>query len=130
MNTTKMVNTLWTELMESLESSKDETVTDFMRWDGLMLNRLIEDETKNERQHRAGNVGRSYPVSCLTAVRILLMHNVAQGAAAKSEPLAKLFIWWRPSAAMAWTVGYYLRANLSAEWLASASALDYAELMK
>jgi hypothetical protein len=128
-NTTKHVNATWDQLVRALETSKAPVIQDFMRWDGLMLRDLLDEETRNEKQHRRGNVGRPYPVGPSIGAKITLLANVARGAGLASEPLGSEFIAYRKSAVMAQVVGYHLRGDLGPAFLASASALDYAKLM-
>jgi len=130
MNVKSFTNQLWKQLEETMRSSKQPIIQDFMRWDGMHLQQLLDEETKNERQHRSGNVGRMYPTSANTAAKILILHNIYQGSIKSTEPTAETFIIWRHSAALAQALGYYLREDLTDDWRAGAARCDYSELMK
>jgi len=130
MNTKTFANNLWKQLEESMRTSTNEVVRDFMRWDGMHLEQLLKDETANERQHRNGNVGRAYPISADTAAKVLILHNIYQGSLKPSEPTAATFIIWRHSAALAQALGFYLKADLTPEWCAAAARCDYSEMVK
>lgn len=123
------VKRLWVELAAAIDKAGHSDLYDYSQSrDHRALDKLLAEETANERGHRSF-VGGSYPVSNSIGAKITLLSNIYRGAIMQDEPLARLFLTIRPSAAEAITIGYILRADLSREWLEWAEGLDYSAIM-
>ena len=128
----KHVDTLWAQLERAIDASTHdgEVLSDYKStaWQ-CNLDSLLKTATAEERQHRSGMYSGQYRGSARFGAKVIMLSNVADGAALKSEPLAKLFLMIRRSAAEAMTLGYYLRADLTPEYIAAAQKLDYSDIM-
>ena len=127
----KQVNTLWNQLQRVIDASSydGEFLHDYREssWHDA-LGKLLAIAIEGERGHRRF-VGHSYPVSAPIGAKVILLSNFADGAKLKTMPAATLWLSIRRDAAEAMTLGYLLRGDLTAEWLAAAESLDYAEIM-
>jgi hypothetical protein len=92
------------------------------------LDRLLRDETENEKQHRSTRSIRGF--SSRDAARLILMNNIARGSFLPEMPSALTFITFRKSAAEANLLGYLIRHSLKAEWCQTVDSLSYTDLMK
>ena len=92
------------------------------------LERLLREETANEKQHRGTRSIRGF--SSVDAARIILMGNVLRGAELKEMPPATIFMQWRKSAAEANVIGYLVSAYLTSEWRTAVNEFDYSKMME
>lgn len=92
------------------------------------LEKLLAEETANERQHRSLRSVRGFSSS--DAAKLIICGNVLRGAELTEMPSALTFITFRRSAAEANLLGYLIRANVTPEWKDAVSSLDYAECME
>jgi len=92
------------------------------------LEKLLAEETANERQHRSLRSVRGFSSS--DAAKLVICGNVLRGSELPEMPSALTFISFRHSAAEANLLGYLIRANVTPEWKASVESLDYSECMK
>jgi hypothetical protein len=92
------------------------------------LERLLAEETGNERQHRSQRSVRGFSSS--DAAKLIISGNVLRGTELTAMPSALTFISFRHSAAEANLLGYLIRANVTQEWKDAVSSLDYAECME
>jgi hypothetical protein len=136
-NTVRHVETLWIELQNTLDKSAkllspdaSAALSDYRETsykDALGL--LLREETKNERQHRTGYGSGDYPFSSVIGAKIIIMENIARGAAKVAPLEARLWLEIRRTAAEAMTIGNLLGPALSFKWRAEAQELDYSDLM-
>jgi hypothetical protein len=70
-------------------------------------------------------------MSNVTAARLILLGNFADGSETKEMYPATIFLRWRQTAAEMHVVGCLCRTNakISDDWRAEVRALDYAKLM-
>jgi hypothetical protein len=92
------------------------------------LEKLLAEETVNERQHRSPRSIRGF--SSQDAAKLIICANVLRGSELTEMPSALTFISFRHSAAEANLLGYLIRANVMPEWKQAVSSLDYAECME
>jgi hypothetical protein len=92
------------------------------------LEKLLAEETANERQHRSLRSVRGFSSS--DAAKLIICGNVLRGAELTAMPSALTFITFRRTAAEANLLGYLIRANVTQEWKDAVSSLDYAECME
>lgn len=92
------------------------------------LEKLLAEETTNERQHRSLRSVRGF--SCSDAAKLIICGNVLRGAELTAMPSALTFITFRRSAAEANLLGYLIRANVTSEWKDAVASLDYADCME
>ena len=92
------------------------------------LEKLLADETANERQHRSLRAVRGFSSS--DAAKLIICGNVLRGSELAEMPSALTFITFRHSAAEANLLGYLVRANVTPEWKRAVESLDYAECMQ
>jgi hypothetical protein len=92
------------------------------------LEKLLAEETANERQHRSQRSVRGF--SSADAAKLIICGNVLRGSELTAMPSALTFISFRHSAAEANLIGYLVRANVTPEWKDAVSSLDYAECME
>lgn len=92
------------------------------------LEKLLAEETANERQHRSHRSVRGFSSS--DAAKLIICGNVLRGSELTEMPSALTFITFRHSAAEANLLGYLIRANVTPEWKDAVSSLDYAECME
>lgn len=132
------VDRLWREFVDAMtrayksagHDAPQTALRDYARdisWtDGL--GRLEKEEQANERQHR-GTRREMYRLSVPHATRVILLHQAARGAVMTEAPPATDFLVFRRTAVEAQLLGWLARAELSAEWIATCDALDYAALV-
>jgi hypothetical protein len=128
---------LWSELRniidQTYQASSEEdarSLRDYARnqsWSDS-LEKLLAEETTNERQHRSLRSVRGFSSS--DAAKLIICGNVLRGSELTEMPSALTFITFRPSAAEANLLGYLIRANATAEWKQAVALLDYAECME
>jgi hypothetical protein len=92
------------------------------------LEKLLAEETANERQHRSRRSVSGFSSS--DAAKLIICGNVLRGSELTAMPSALTFISFRHSAAEANLIGYLVRANVTPEWKDAVSSLDYAECME
>jgi hypothetical protein len=92
------------------------------------LEKLLAEETANERQHRSLRSVRGFSSS--DAAKLIICGNVLRGTELTEMPSALTFITFRRTAAEANLLGYLIRANVTPEWKVAVSSLDYAECME
>lgn len=92
------------------------------------LEKLLAEETANERQHRSLRSVRGFSSS--DAAKLIICGNLLRGAELTAMPSALTFITFRRTAAEANLLGYLIRANVTPEWKQAVSSLDYAECME
>jgi hypothetical protein len=92
------------------------------------LEKLLAEETANERQHRSLRAVRGFSSS--DAAKLIICGNVLRGSELTEMPSALTFITCRHSAAEASLLGYLIRANVAPEWKQAVSSIDYAECME
>jgi hypothetical protein len=137
------INQLWAEMQEFINSahcdgsgtnSPEPLLKDYAEnqsWTDA-LGRLLDAETVNERRHRTGRSrGWKATMSNVTAAKLILLGNFADGSEAKDMYPATIFLQWRHTAAEMCVVGCLCRgkAKISDDWRAEVRALDYAKLM-
>lgn len=141
MNYKKQVDKLWegleAALIEGYKTNPEvkEHLRDYVpdiTWTDA-LSALVGREAAAERKHRGwgpewAKYHRPFPVAL--AAKLMVVHQIGQGAGLKSLPPATDFLRFRPSAVEAQIVGYCLRNVLTPEWIAEAQALDYAQAVK
>jgi hypothetical protein len=96
------------------------------------LAKLLDAEIVNERRHRNGRPQKwKAPISNMTAAKLILLGNFADGSEAKEMYPATIFLQWRHTAAEMCVVGCLCRgkAKISDDWRAEVRAIDYAKLM-
>ena len=92
------------------------------------LQRLLERETDNERQHRVNRP--SIPgFSSITAAKLILLGQASRGAH-DDMPRATAFLVCRQSAIEAQVLGYLCKAYLSPDWHSKVESHDYSQLMQ
>lgn len=139
MTTTQIINqTLWNEFRESInkaykaaKSGEDaECLRDYaenISWSDD-LQKLLDRETANERQHRSNRP--SIPgFSAGTAARLIIMQNAVKGYLDPEMPKATAFITWRQTAAEAHLVGFLAKSCIDPNWVKAVENFDYAKLM-
>lgn len=97
------------------------------------LGRLLDAETVNERKHRMGRPqGWHAPISAVTAAKLILLSNFADGSEHTETYPATIFLQYRHTAAEMCVIGQLCRgkAKISDEWRKEVRAIDYAEIMK
>lgn len=100
------------------------------------LDRLLEETTREERDHRRhdGMYGRPVrrPVTMPHAAKILILHAAGDGAAATPEKAPRITDWlqYRRTYVEAHIVGYLIRRHVDPAWVVACQALDYAAVMK
>jgi hypothetical protein len=140
---TPTINRLWDEMQEFINAAyrdgsgtnnPESLLKDYatnQSWTDA-LGRLLDAETANERRHRNGRPqGWKAPMSNVTAARLILLGNFADGSETKEMYPATIFLRWRQTAAEMHVVGCLCRTNakISDDWRAEVRALDYAKLM-
>lgn len=141
MSTKTVVDGLWSEMRQIINETYKQA--DELRDDDGMclrdyaentgwsddLDRLLEHEKENERQHRRR---RPNPpnFSVETASKLILLNNFAHGAEMTAMPKATAFIVLRQTAVEAELLGYLCRKLTSADFRNHVRALDYAKLMQ
>jgi hypothetical protein len=131
------ITDLWSELRNSIDqtyqaSSEEDAsaLRDYARnqsWSDS-LDKLLTEETTNERQHRSLRSVRGFSPS--DAAKLIICGNVLCGSELTAMPSALTFITFRHSAAEANLLGYLIRANVTPEWKQAVGSLDYAECME
>lgn len=139
MTTTQIINqTLWNEFRESINKAyaaakaEDDTIclrdyAENVSWSDD-LQRLLDEETNNEKQHRNGRSVVGF--SPATAARLLIMQNAVKGYLDPEMPKATAFITWRRSAAESHLIGFLAKAFIDPNWVKSVESFDYAKLME
>lgn len=134
------VDQLWAELESAFTAAYGSTqlsaddkhaIRDYVpnqTWHDALA-QLLEAEKANEKQHRGS---RPVPAgfSSITAAKLILMGNFAEGSFKTEMPPATNFLIWRKTAAEAVLVGYLIRHFLPGEWSQRVRAFDYAKLMQ
>jgi len=140
MTTTQIINqTLWNEFRESItkayraaKSGDDaECLRDYAENTGWTddLEKLLETETANERQHRS-NRPAIPGFSAGTAARLIIMQNAVKGYLDPEMPKATAFLVWRKSAAEAHLIGFLAKGFFDPNWVKAVEKFDYAKLMQ
>jgi hypothetical protein len=128
---------LWSELRDIIDQTYQanigedaKSLRDYARnqsWSDD-LEKLLAEETANERQHRSLRSVRGF--SSTDAAKLIICGNVLRGSELTEMPSALTFITFRHSAAEANLLGYLIRANVTLGWKQAVSSLDYAECME
>jgi hypothetical protein len=141
---TPTINRLWHEMQEFIDAAyrdgngtnnPEPLLRDYAQnqsWTDA-LGRLLDAETANERRHRTRRPqGWTAPVSNVTAAKLILLGNFADGSEAKEMYPATIFLQWRHTAAEMHVVGCLCRgkAKISDDWRTEVRAIDYAKLME
>jgi len=92
------------------------------------LNKLLAEETHNEKQHRHTRTVRGF--SAQDAAKLILCGNVLRGSELREMPSALTFITYRKTAAEGNLIGWIIREFITPEWRALVEAKDYSELMQ
>jgi hypothetical protein len=131
------INQLWEHFRDAIDAAYADTqnpnrdsLRDYARnqsWSDD-LEKLLSDETANERQHRQTRTIRGF--SSQDAAKLIICGNVLRGSELTEMPSALTFITLRASAAEANLIGYLVREHLTPEWKQSVSSLDYCDCMK
>lgn len=131
------INQLWEHFRSAIDTAYQANVgedaqhlRDFARNQSWVdaLERLLTEETANERQHRNSRSVRGF--SSQDAAKLIICNNVLRGSELAAIPSALTFISFRHSAALSNLVGYLVREHLAPEWKSAVSSLDYSSLMK
>lgn len=138
MQTHETITQLWEGLRDAIDAAYKTNngniggiLRDYAR-DGSWaddLEKLLQEETANERQHRRD---RSAPkgFSARDAAMLLLCRNAAKGSQLKVIPSAVDFLQFRKTAVEAEVLGWLIRDHVKPEWIARTESLDYAKLMQ
>ena len=138
MQANQTIATLWEQLRDAIDAAYaasprtgEPTPLHDYRRDATVdeLERLLQAETANERQHRR-TTSAPKGFSARTASMLILCSNAATGARKQDLPPSTIFLIWRKTAAEAEVLGWLAREHLSAEWLSQVESLDYAKLME
>jgi hypothetical protein len=131
------ISHIWSELRDIIDQTYQanigedaKSLRDYARnqsWSDS-LEKLLAEETTNERQHRSLRSVRGFSPS--DAAKLIICGNVLRGSELNEMPSAMTFITFRHSAAEANLLGYLIRANVTPEWKQAVSSLDYAECME
>jgi hypothetical protein len=138
MTLAKQIDTLWEQFQQAIETAYEEgnsevrtALCDYREcsW-SHDLDKLVERESVNERQHRRGSpTGWKAPISAYSAAKMLLMNNAVDGTKLKKMPPATIFMNFRQTAAEGIVLGYLVQKHLSEQWRQEVSALDYSKIM-
>jgi hypothetical protein len=140
---TQTINQLWDEMQAFIDAAyrdgsgtnnPESLLKDYAKnqsWTDA-LGRLLDAETVNERRHRNRRPqGWNASISNITAAKLILLGNFADGSEAKEMYPATIFLQWRHTTAEMHVVGSLCRrkAKISNAWRAEVRAIDYAKLM-
>jgi hypothetical protein len=135
------VDALYERVRDAIDRAyytKDETTEVLRDWtrDACARDRfeaLIAKEQQAERAHRTwGSNWAQYhrPVSVRHCARLMVLHNIGEGAARTQPVTAEMFLTMREGAAEALQIGYLARVSLAQHELArQLQALDYAAVV-
>ena len=131
------ISQIWSELRDIIDQTYQanigqdaKSLRDYARnqsWSDS-LEKLLAEETTNERQHRSLRSVRGFSSS--DAAKLIICGNVLRGSELTEMPSALTFMSFRHSAAEANLLGYLIRTNVTPGWKQAVASLDYAECMK
>jgi hypothetical protein len=138
MTNTQVINNLWQEMREAINRAYAKAgnnqdlicLRDYaenISWSDD-LQKLLDTETANERQHR-GTRPQVVGFSAGTAAKLILMQNVIKGARLFKLPSAVDYLRYRHSAFEAEVIGFLVRSQLEKDWFRAVESYDYAKLM-
>jgi len=136
---TQQINRLWERMQAAIDAAYDHGKTDEaaalrdyasnVSMNGA-IEKLLADETANERQHRRGwPHANDSVIGPMVAARLLLVTKFAEGSELKAMPPATDWLIYRRTAVEAELLGWLSRHAVLDDFRAECKTLDYAKLM-